>query len=632
MASAQPAFGTRRAFLQNAGLGAAAFFFPELLSAAPPARLPNILWLVSEDNGPFLGCYGEALARTPRLDALAAEGVRYSHAFANAPVCAPSRSTLATGIHAVSLGTQHMRSQNALPENVRFYSNYLRDAGYYCTNCSKEDYNAARKPGGAWDASSKDAHWRNRKPSQPFFAVFNCALTHESNLHKRDIPPETDPAAVRLPPYHPDTPPMRHDWARFHDQIGKMDTEFGARLDELAAAGLEEDTIVFYFADHGGVLPRSKRFLYDSGIHIPLIVRFPRAFQHWAGAAPGTVCDRIVSLVDFAPTVLSLAGIVPPAQMQGTAFLGAFALPEPGHSFAFRDRMDERYDLSRSIREKRYHYIRNFMPHQPWDNYVSYLHRMPAMQSWREAYESGTLNAVQRRLFEGKPAEELYDTTADPHEINNLSALPEFEPILLRMRKTLEAQMIAVSDTGLIPEWSMLQRAGDRAPQDALDLKPDELRTWLDAAWIANQRDAGRLPELLALLSNADSTLRYWGAVGCLALGAPEASRKPLLDVLEDTELDVRVTAAQALAGTEHARQAMKVLEAALRETHPIAALRATGIVGELGEAARPILEANAAYLAETWTPEDYPYRVLLKAYADLKITWPEAVLKPSTL
>lgn len=286
-------------------------------SSGQPTDRPNILWIVSEDNSPFIGAYGDSFATTPNIDHFATQSVRYTHAFATAPVCAPSRSTLITGLYPSSLGTLHMRSNYPLPAIVKFFPRYLREAGYYTSNNAKKDYNTIDQPE-AWDESSQKATYKNRKSGQPFFSVFNIGISHESQLHN-SIPNadlKHDPEKVLIPPYHPRTPEMKHDWAQYYDRIQEMDEQVGAILKELEASGLSDNTIVFYYSDHGGVLGRSKRFMYESGLHVPLIIRFPEKYSHLASGKPGSSNARIVSFVDFAPAMLSLANIDPPVHMQ----------------------------------------------------------------------------------------------------------------------------------------------------------------------------------------------------------------------------------------------------------------------------------------------------------------------------
>ena len=317
-----------------------------LAAAEPdaPAR-PNLLWITSEDNGTYLGCYGDPVARTPNIDRLAASGVRYLNCFSNAAVCAPARQTLITGMYATSLGGQHMRSQSKFPDAVAYFPKFLRDSGYFTSNNAKTDYNGApadpQAMSAASDQSGNQAHWRNRTAGKPFFSVFNFAESHESRLFParwKNRTPNTDPADVKLPAYLPDLPATRLDLARYYDCLTDMDQRVGVVLKQLADDGLAEDTIVFYFSDHGGSLPRGKSFTYDSGTHVPLVVRFPSKWQHLSPAEPGQSTDRLVSFVDFAPTILSLAGIKPPEYMQGQAFLGALKQPPREYVHTFRGR------------------------------------------------------------------------------------------------------------------------------------------------------------------------------------------------------------------------------------------------------------------------------------------------------
>src|SRR5687767_8643410 len=374
------------------------------------SQLPNILWITSEDNGPHLGCYGDSFAQTPKLDRLAAKGMIYLNVWSVAPVCAPARTALISGLYPSSTGSEHMRSMVKLPAHMKMFPQYLGEAGYYCSNNSKEDYNL-EKPGRVWDESSNKAHWRNRKPGQPFFAVFNHTVTHESQIRKRPHQLKHDPAKVRVPRFHPEAPEVRQDWAQYYDKMTEMDALAGANLRELEDAGLSEDTIVFYFGDHGPGLPRCKRSPYNSGLGVPLIIYFPKKFRHLAprGYSAGGESDRLVSFVDFAPTVLSLARIPTPRWMQGVPL----SAPEPKYLHGLRGRMDERYDLVRSVRDKQYVYIRNYMPHKIYGQHVSYMFETPTTQAWKRLFDQGKLKPPQTYFWEKKPAEELYDLERD---------------------------------------------------------------------------------------------------------------------------------------------------------------------------------------------------------------------------
>jgi arylsulfatase A-like enzyme len=404
-------------------------------------NLPNILWLVSEDNSPFLGCYGDKNAITPNLDKLAREGIAYDNAFANAPVCAPMRNSIITGVYASNLGCQNMRSKNSIPQEIKFFTEYLREAGYYCTNNAKEDYNTL-KPANAWDESGHSAHYLNKNLGQPFFAVFNTALSHEHKIHFTSQITEKDllhlPAKMNLAPYHPDLPEIRHCYATYYDYVTQMDSWIGEKLNELEESGLADETIVFYYSDHGGVLPRSKRFLFESGTRIPFIVRFPEKYKHFAPLSAGEREDRLISLIDLAPTILSLAGLKIPEYMSGHAFLGKQTTMEPDYLYFIRQRMDERYDMMRAVRDKKFRYIRNYMPHRKYSQHLWYLWRSTATRAWESACKGGTCNDVQNHFWDYKEVEELYDVEADPHNINNLAHDSQYRNVLERMRLELQ--------------------------------------------------------------------------------------------------------------------------------------------------------------------------------------------------
>jgi len=413
-----------------------------LLALAPAGRAeapgpvhPNVLWITCEDISPHLGCYGDAYARTPVLDKLAAEGVRYTEAYGITGVCAVNRSCLITSMYSSTLGSQDMRSTTRLPDQIKCFPEYLRGVGYYCSNNVKTDYNFAT-PKTAWDDCSRKAHWRNRQGGQPFFSVFNFTVCHESQIRQPDasffkktarLTPDQrhDPAKVAVPPFHPDTPEVRQDWARYHDLITAMDYQAGDVLAQLEEDGLADETIVFFFSDHGAGMPGCKKWVWESGLHVPFIVRFPEKHRKWAPGEPGSVCSRLVSFVDFAPTVLSLANVDVPPHMQGKAFLGPQTAEPRQYVYAIRDRMAERYDTVRVVRDRRFQYMRNFVPHRSWSQFVSYTEQMPTMKVWRRLAGEGKLDAVQARYFRPtKPIEELYDTAADPYQVHNLAGDP----------------------------------------------------------------------------------------------------------------------------------------------------------------------------------------------------------------
>ena len=435
------------------------------------------MWVSCEDTSPDLGCYGDSYARTPNLDRLSTQGVRYQRAFSTYGVCAPSRSSIITGMYPTAIGTCHMRSQGVPPPFVKCFPEYLRAAGYYCTNNEKTDYNFPA-PLTAWDDSSRQAHWRNRPQGSPFFSVFNLMVTHESQIRapedqrKRNLArvrPEDlhDPAKAVLPHYYPDTPVVRRDWANMHDNITAMDEQAGRLLKDLEDDGLADNTVVFFWGDHGRGLPRCKRWPYESGTRVPLLVRWPGRLR------PGTVEERLVSLMDLGPTVLSIAGIDPPEHMHGRAFLGDFASPPRKYIFTFRDRMDETPDTIRAVRDVRYRYIRNYQPCKPYSLFIDYMDQMPTMKEmrrvygdWRKSLENPPGAKPLPRPPQGlinfmapeKPAEELYDCDADPHEVRNLAGEPAYRVQLEELRAIHEDFKKDFPDLGLLPEDQLKRR------------------------------------------------------------------------------------------------------------------------------------------------------------------------------
>lgn len=596
------------------------------------AEKPNILWITSEDNGPHLGCYGDAFAATPNLDALAKKGLIYLNAWSNAPVCAPARTTLISGLYPTSTGSQHMRSQTRLPSGFRMYPQYLRDAGYYCTNNSKEDYNL-QKPGQVWDASSRTAHWKDRQPGQPFFAIFNHTVTHESQIRKRPHQARHDAAKVRVPAYHPDIPEVRQDWAQYYDKLSTMDARVGENLRELADAGLADDTIVFYYGDHGPGMPRSKRWPYNSGLHIPLIVYVPEKFRATAGKhyRPGESSDRLVAFVDLAPTVLSLAGIRPPRHFQGHAFLGQFVREEQPYSYGFRGRMDERYDLVRTVRDKQFIYLRHYMPHRIYGQHVAYMFRTPTTRRWYELFQSDQLKGPTKLFWQQKPTEELYDLRTDPDEVNNLAQQPEHRETLERLRRANREHILAIRDLGFLPEEEIHVRAAESTPYEVgRDPTKYPLLRILTTAELASDRSPAGLSELLEALDDDHSAVRYWAATGFLVRGK-EAVRKngsKLREVLKDPSPSVRIVAAEALAkyGTdEELALALDVLvqNASLEESSLFVAMLALNALDELNEKARSRREQIAALPQRTGKTKrlgNYVPRLLEKILADLAV------------
>ena len=511
------------------------------------ADQPNILWLTTEDIGPELGCYGDPDARTPNIDEFAKRSLRFKTAWSNYPVCAPARTTIITGRYASSMAAGNMRSEMPLPPDVVMFPALLRQAGYFCTNNSKEDYNVA-KPDGVWDESGKTAHYRNRKQGQPFFAVFNNSGTHESKIRTRPHTAVTDPASLTLPPFWPDLLEIREDLGQYYDNINRMDVWVKKHLDRLEKSGLADNTIVFFYGDHGSGMPRYKRYAGDTGYRVAMIVHIPEKYQHLAlDYESGGVSDRLVSFVDLAPTVLSLSGGTPQPYMEGRAWFGPRAQPAEDFLFGFRERMDERIDLSHCLRDERFAYTANYMPQLPAGQSLAFQMETPTTRKWYEAFKKGQTNKIQSAFWLPRSAEEFYDMKADPYCVNNLIGDPQWEDQVNRFRAAHRKKALASPDHSFIPE--------------SISIRPDN-RSSVPAAFEAAQTasllaaDPTSDARILEMLQDDDPAVRYWATNGVglrvkrwkdTAAEAINKISQTLVDHLEDDELIVRVAAADVL-------------------------------------------------------------------------------------
>jgi arylsulfatase A-like enzyme len=580
-------------------------------------ELPNILWLVSEDNSPLLGCYGDEFATTPNLDELASEGFLYTHAYANAPVCAPARNTIITGVYACSNGNQHMRSYYPKSEAVKTYPEFLREAGYYCTNNAKTDYNTNTiDPSKIWDESSTKAHYRNRPEGKPFFAVFNTNISHEHCIFK-SIPNDKlrhNPEKVKIAPYHPATPEMKHDWAQFYDKVEDMDTWIGNKLKELDDLGLAENTIVFYYSDHGGILARSKRYVYETGTRVPFIVRIPKKYKYlFPAEKTNSKVDRLISFVDLVPTLLSIAGIEIPDYLQGSAFLGKQKTADPEYAYMFRGRMDERYDMCRAVRDQKFRYIRNYMPYRIYGQHINYLWQAPSVGSWEQAYLNGDCNKTQSVFWESKPVEELYDTENDPWEVNNLAENSDYKEVLERMRAANKNWVTKIKDTGFIPEADRVERAGEIPMYDYMRSGKVDLKKIMDAAEIATLGKAENIDKLKLYLNSDESAVRYWGASGLLILGekaAPAISE--LKAAITDESASVVSVAAEALYYLGEKEAARKALISVLKNQSEFARCHALNIIDYTNEKSPEFIDGvvNMIENAGANTQNEYDMRV----------------------
>jgi arylsulfatase A-like enzyme len=523
-------------------------------SPAPHARagVPNVLLLVADDLSPRIGAYGDAVARTPHLDALAREGVRYTRAFAVAGVCAPSRAGLLLGMHPIAVGAQHMRTTSrpegayyaVPPPEAKAFPELLRRAGHYTYNVGKTDYQLGPPLGGGpftiWDANGAwlaPDHWpEDAGRGRRFFGFVNFEVTHESGIFAplgarphslvhfgvqlarafqlRGAPelPPTDPATVALPPYYADAPAMRADLARHYDDIALLDAQVGALLARLEADGLAASTIVVFTSDHGDGLPRAKRELFDSGLHVPLIVRYPEAFLP-PGTTPGRSDDRLVSLVDVGPQILAWMGAEVPRPVHGRPFAGPAAVPRD-FVFAQRDRIDEVVDRQRLVRDERFAYLRSWHPEVPGGHPLAFRDNQDGVRDLRARFEQGKLDAVQRQWFEPVARERLYDTRMDPHEVRDLAGDPQHAAVLARLRAALDAWLTRVGDTSEEPEAQMAERFWPGG--DAPETEAPELRV---ADGVVTMRCATEGASIGYRVEDEDGWRLYTGPVSLEALG-----------------------------------------------------------------------------------------------------------------
>ena len=590
---------------------------------AEPVR-PNILWISAEDlSASTLGCYG-GQAHTPRIDALAAGGLRFDAAFAAAPVCAPSRSAIITGVMPTTLGSLPMRCKATAPPHVVGFPKLLRAAGYYCTNNAKTDYNVTNEFDAGWSESGRKAHWRNRPDrGQPFFAVFNRTVTHESGLFgdtparvRAGLPEKVraDPAAIRVPPFYPDTPVIRAALASRLDLAAALDGEVGGILDDLAADGLADETIVVFWGDHGEGIPHGKRSLSEHGLRVPLIVYVPERFQARAvlpGArSPRGISPNLVSLLDLGSTMLDLAGVPTPDCMEGRSFLGPHAVVRDIVVGA-RDRMDAPPGFGRTVRDSRFRYVRHFLPWIPGDDLPVFANGVPITGELRAVREAGALPAgAQWFRRASRPVEELFDVTSDPDELSDLAGDAACGPDLGRLRDDLNRWMRATRDTGILPEpilrrearaagseWAIFHPAHDDA---AAARRYDAI---LAAAWAA--ADGLPPPHALPSLRDPEAAIRFWGTCGvawwALRTGATESHAAAVSEIvprLADRDEVVRLNAARWICRLEPAdddRPALDVLAAGIVSKDPDVRMTALVSIDEVGDRAKPLWPQAAA-------------------------------------
>lgn len=551
---------------------------------ANAADRPNVVWILSEDNSKhYLSLYGHELGVTPTIEGLAKEGLTFEHAFSNSPVCSVARTTLMSGMYAPRIGFQyHRKLQLAnLPPGSQLFPAYLREAGYYTSNNSKKDYNVVE--GKVWDESSKKASWRKRPiKDTPFFHMLSTGVSHESSLHfsAKQMAAEqliTNPQDVKLQPYFPDTPTFRHTVARYFDRMRLVDQQVARTIAQLKEDGVYDDTIIFYFGDHGGVLPRSKGYIYESGLHVPLVVRIPPKWQRLTEFKPGTRVDGFVSFIDFSATVLKLAGLEIPQSMDGRPFLGkgvqADEVNSRDEAYGYADRFDEKYETVRSLRKGRYKYMRNFEAFYPDGLQNNYRYRMLAFAEWRELYQAGKLNDVQSQFFQAKPAELLFDVEADPHEVNNLTNDPKHADVLKDMRERLQNKIRSLPDLSLFPESHLVARALQDGAAFGQKHK-NEIAMLLAVADLSLQPFESAKNDLQAAYKSDSPHARFWALAASSCFGKQAKSLAPTAEkLLKDDDLLVRVRAAEFLTIVSDFDPSKAVTEALEQTDSPVAAL-----------------------------------------------------------
>ena len=518
---------------------------------------PNILWIVTEDNSlHYMNLYTKGGAEMPNVSSLASEGIVFNNAFSNAPVCSVARSTIITGVYSPRIGTQYHRRMSLvkLPDDVKPLPVYLKEAGYYTSNNSKEDYNFI-KDGEIWDESSGKASYKNRKKDQPFFHVQNFHNTHEGQLHfdqehLENALKTNNLDSIKPFPYHPDTPTFRYTQSLYHNHHKDVDKEIGKFIKKLEDENLLDNTIIFYYADHGGVLPRSKGYIYESGLNVPLVVRIPEKFKKLSPFKAGSRTSTFVEFVDLVPTVLSIAGIEIPRSVDGKPFLGKklkkSKLEKQNTTFGYADRFDEKYDLVRSVRVGKYKYIRNYQPFNVDGLYNFYRYKMLAYKEWYKLFQDGKLNEVQSQFFKPRAPEALYNIDEDPHEIKNLAKDKNYIEILLDLRTKLNDHLVSINDLSFIPEPHLLENGLNDIV--SYSKKNKDLISRLIKISDLSLNDYKQVSSKIQdALNDINPWVRYWGLIVSSSYGSKALENKEQINSIfeNDPENLVRMRAAE---------------------------------------------------------------------------------------
>lgn len=634
---------TRSRHYKHCALVIAGLFLAVLLHAN---KRPNILWITIEDTSPhFIGCYGNAHAKTPAIDSLASKGMRFNRAFATGAVCSSSRSTIITGVYTEQLGTGHHRSRYSIPAEIKGFPAYLRDAGYYTTNNSKTDYNIENEKDFsqlAWNENGNNAGWKNRKEGQAFFSVFNFMESHQSRTmtnpwswYEKNVLNELDDQSIvndssfEMPPFYLDSPEMRRNVSRVYNSLSLTDKRINVLLQELENDGLAENTIIFFYADHGQGIPYGKCNPIAFGYRVPFIVYVPEAYRYLLPQEPGSTTNELISFIDLAPTILSLAGASIPKYMPGRIFMGAEKQAQPEHVFASRNRIDESADLARSISDGNYIYTRVFMPHLPVLKYQKYADVSDIVKQIRADYSEGVLNNSQKNPLEARPLEYLFNIENDPWELNNLANKKEYKHIKNKMREALENQLFSNGDIHFLPESIMLERTKNSNSYDIrFNQQLNPINDLYNAASLVGMADEH--VNLIKLMKHPDEAVRYWAALGLKVANNSKLKEKQLLKLLKTETSEPALIELATLSYLRYKNpKAYIILEqAAMSDNLAISTQALQSIIymgnpaSDFVDIAKNVLEINKQRKGNLKYETDCSAEMLLYLYANQKLEY----------
>lgn len=516
---------------------------------------PNIVCIVSEDNTKeYMSLFCEGMGtKSPAIEALAAEGVLFENCYSNAPVSSAARSSLISGCYGPRLASHYHRGEVMvdMADGMKMFPAYLRDAGYYTANNAKEDYNII-KGDDVWDDSSRGGSWRNRKEGQPFYYVYNIADTHEGQMiksleaMKEEIGDYMPSTGVHIQPNFPDTELFDVAYRFYCKRIEQMDAKVGAVVAELEKDGLLDNTIILYYGDNGGIMPNSKGYLTEMGLSVPLVIRVPERYKSLMGVEVGSRDKRFVSFIDLGPTILEMAGVDVPDDMDGES---VWDRDEDDLLFGYADRMGEKYDMVRSVRKGNYKYVRSFQPFNFDALSNDYRYQLPTFQQLRKMHEAGELNEIQEQFFAPKGAEMLFDLSVDPYELNDISKDSTKRPVLLDLRKEMIDWQEDINDMGLYPEYYWIRNAGTATAAYG-DKNSDKIKGYLKIANLQLESYSKAKKMLRKALASNDEIERYWALNVCSSFGTEASELVSTIQEIakNDNEAVNRVRAAEYLA------------------------------------------------------------------------------------